>query len=68
MYLSVNTELVELKNYGMTEFIGVMIELMELNNESSELLKFLDTRLIRVEVNLIASVEREFMNWWLCCC
>ena len=53
VYLSVNTELVELKNYGMTEFIGVMIELMELNNESSELLKFLDTRLIRVEVNLI---------------
>ena len=38
----------------MTEVIGLMIELMELSIESSELLKSLE-RLICVEVNLVAS-------------
>lgn len=42
-------------NYGMNEFIELMIELMELSIESSELLKCLEC-LICVGVNLVASV------------
>ena len=49
------TKLIDLMNYGMNEFIELMIELMELNIESSELLKCLEC-LICVGVNLVASV------------